>query len=262
MRGNFSVSAWYAVLTRLTGPAIAPLPLDLFEMPEDGPLVIVSSHVSWADHFALGMLTAVRRGQALAVLSHVRFHRHAIVRALWHRPLGSLPVGGGHTEASLATCRAILADGGTVCVYPTGRLLEPTAPGSFRRGAFELARTSDAPMLCVGLAYAPKAAFATPWAPRTPTVAFELLSRESVKTVSCAALVAHAEQRVMALELHAAAADESATRAARGRLADWAQQLDKRSDATLRMSEAYILRSRGHLARTTAAWADRTRAAA
>lgn len=262
MNSRLLTSAWYSLVTRITGPGLAPLALDLFEMPETGPLVIVSSHVSWTDHLALGTVTALRRSQPLAFLSHNRFHRHAAVRALWHRPLLSLPVDGGQTEASLASCRTILGRGGAVCVYPTGRLLAPTVPGSFRPGAFRLARETEAAILLVGIAYGPKAKLAPRWMTNTPTVAFELMPRESVAAMTSGELLMRAEQRVIALEARVAAAGEADFDEARQQWVEWAEQLDVRSATALRVSDSYNLRSRGRLTRATATWAARTRASA
>lgn len=177
----------------------------------------------------------------------------------WHRPMRSLPVGTSEvTKASMTTARAILHEGGTVCIYPTGRIECPTSRGSFRAGAFRLAQQTEAQILCVGMWHYRQAR--VPWLSRglparlgTTTefgisdAAFAVIARDIIETLPCGQLTALGEATVQELEIQAASTGPGELAASLHELESVSQALRGRASIAIRVAASYELRRRSAL---------------
>lgn len=118
-----------------------------------GPKVLVANHTSHADTAALlAALPPSCRPRFVAAQDYWfdRAWRRAVVTTL----VGALPVArtGSGYEALRDAARPVLADGGSVVIYPEGTRSAPDTPvGEFRSGALRLAADLDVPLVPVGI---------------------------------------------------------------------------------------------------------------
>lgn len=119
----------------------------LERIPQEGGVILVSNHISYADPLLLGgAITRRRRVRALAKESLFR----APIVGWILRKMGHVPVHRGTDKASEALASAIdeLNDGGAIFIYPEG-----TVPrngewlGNFKTGAARLALATGAPVI-------------------------------------------------------------------------------------------------------------------
>lgn len=118
-----------------------------------GPKVLVANHTSHADTAALlAALPPASRPRFVAAQDY--WFDSAWRRALVSTVVGALPVArtGSGYEALRAAAAPVLADGGTVVIYPEGTRGVPGTPvGTFRSGALRLAGDLDVPLVPVGI---------------------------------------------------------------------------------------------------------------
>lgn len=118
-----------------------------------GPMVLVANHTSHADTAALlAALPPESRPRFVAAQDY--WFDTTWRRVLVTSAVGALPVArtGSGYAALRDAAEPVLADGGTVVIYPEGTRNEPGRPvGEFRSGALRLAADLDVPLVPVGI---------------------------------------------------------------------------------------------------------------
>jgi 1-acyl-sn-glycerol-3-phosphate acyltransferase len=148
----------YGVLHRIIPPMLRaiwrPHVIGLENLPRSGPLLLASNHQSFIDSVVIPAVTP-RPVSFLAKSDYFegRGIRGRFVKA-WFEIFGALPVDRDDSRsaiASLDTALGVLAQGGAFGIYPEGT---PSRDGRLyrgRTGVAQLALTSGAPIIPVGL---------------------------------------------------------------------------------------------------------------
>jgi 1-acyl-sn-glycerol-3-phosphate acyltransferase len=120
-------------------------------VPESGPLVLVSNHVTFVD--ALVIVAALRR--PVRFVMEQRYFRLPIVHFVC-RTAGAIPIASRRTAPSLVehafdAVAAALAAGDIVCIFPEGRLTTDGNVAAFRPGIERIIARTPVPVLPVAL---------------------------------------------------------------------------------------------------------------
>lgn len=123
----------------------------LTRIPEEGPVLVVSNHVSYLDPFTFGFATLLRKRRVRFLAKQELFDHPKvgwILRAARHIPVAR------NTESaagSLEYAAEALRAGELVCVYPEGTISLDLDPMPGRTGAARLAQLTGIPVTPVGL---------------------------------------------------------------------------------------------------------------
>lgn len=116
-------------------------------IPEAGPLLVVSNHVSAIDPLLMGAYFP----RTLFAMAKQEIFRGPIAR-WWWRGCNVFPVNRGRADrAALRTAFGLLADGRRLLVFPEGTRSPTSAMIRVRPGVGFLARRSGAPILPVAI---------------------------------------------------------------------------------------------------------------
>jgi 1-acyl-sn-glycerol-3-phosphate acyltransferase len=120
-------------------------------VPESGPLVLVSNHVTFVD--ALVIVAALRR--PVRFVMEQRYFRVPIVHFVC-RTAGAIPIASRRTAPSLVehafdAVAEALAAGDIVCIFPEGRLTTDGNVAAFRPGIERIIARTPVPVLPVAL---------------------------------------------------------------------------------------------------------------
>jgi acyl-[acyl-carrier-protein]-phospholipid O-acyltransferase/long-chain-fatty-acid--[acyl-carrier-protein] ligase len=115
-------------------------------VPQSGPALLVANHVSLVDGFLIGATMQ-------------RFVRFMVWRPYYEsKALGwffrltkAIPIGAGHTTASIEEARAQLQQGHVVCIFPEGAITRTGNLLPFKRGFERIAAGLDVPVIPVHL---------------------------------------------------------------------------------------------------------------
>jgi 1-acyl-sn-glycerol-3-phosphate acyltransferase len=148
----------YGVLHRIVPPLLRaiwrPHVTGLENLPRSGPLILASNHQSFIDSVVIPAVTP-RPVSFLAKSDYFegRGIKGAFVKA-WFEIFGALPVDRDDSRsaiASLDTALGVLAEGGAFGIYPEGTRSRDGRLYRGRAGVAQLALTSGAPVIPVGL---------------------------------------------------------------------------------------------------------------
>jgi 1-acyl-sn-glycerol-3-phosphate acyltransferase len=120
-------------------------------IPERGPLIIASNHISYLDPLTLAWV-ADRRGRHIRYLAKAELFSTPVLGTLL-RAAHQIPVQRGKESAAGALSAAFeaLARGECVGVYPEGTISEDFEPMRGKTGTARLAQRSGVPVVPVGL---------------------------------------------------------------------------------------------------------------
>jgi 1-acyl-sn-glycerol-3-phosphate acyltransferase len=148
----------YGVLHRIVPPLLRaiwrPHVSGLEHVPRTGPLILASNHQSFIDSVLIPAVTP-RPVHFLAKSDY--FQGKGIKGRLvkeWFVTFGALPVDRDDSKAALAsldTALAVLAEGGAFGIYPEGTRSRDGRLYRGRTGVAQLALTSGAPIVPIGL---------------------------------------------------------------------------------------------------------------
>jgi 1-acyl-sn-glycerol-3-phosphate acyltransferase len=148
----------YGVLHRIVPPLLRaiwrPRIIGLEHVPRTGPLILASNHQSFIDSVLIPAVTP-RPVHFLAKSDY--FQGKGIKGRLvkeWFVTFGALPVDRDDSKAALAsldTALAVLAEGGAFGIYPEGTRSRDGRLYRGRTGVAQLALTSGAPIVPIGL---------------------------------------------------------------------------------------------------------------
>jgi 1-acyl-sn-glycerol-3-phosphate acyltransferase len=120
----------------------------LHHVPDDGPVLVASTHQSHADSIALGV--AIRR--PVHFLGDLRLTRWPVLGPQLPK-LGMVPLRRGEADASaLDVLRDLLDDGACVAVYPEGSRSRDGRVHRLRSGVARLASETGAPVVPAAVA--------------------------------------------------------------------------------------------------------------
>jgi 1-acyl-sn-glycerol-3-phosphate acyltransferase len=148
----------YGVLHRIVPPLLRavwrPHVNGLEHVPRTGPLILASNHQSFIDSVVIPAVTP-RPVSFLAKSDYFEGHgiKGRLVKA-WFEMFGALPVDRDDSKAALAsldTALSVLADGGAFGIYPEGTRSRDGRLYRGRTGVAQLALTSGAPIVPIGL---------------------------------------------------------------------------------------------------------------
>ena len=148
----------YGVLHRIVPPLLRaiwrPRVSGLEHVPRTGPLILASNHRSFIDSVVIPAVTP-RPVSFLAKKDYFegRGLKGRFVKA-WFEIFGALPVDRDDSRAAIAsldTALGVLADGGAFGIYPEGTRSRDGRLYRGRTGVAQLALTSGAPIVPVGL---------------------------------------------------------------------------------------------------------------
>ncbi len=120
-------------------------------IPERGPVIVASNHVSYLDPLTLAWV-ADRRGRRVRYLAKSElFDKRGLGTLL--RAAHQIPVQRGKADAAGALTAAVdaLAEGECVAVFPEGTISLDLEPMRGKSGTARLAREAGAPVVPVGL---------------------------------------------------------------------------------------------------------------
>jgi 1-acyl-sn-glycerol-3-phosphate acyltransferase len=148
----------YGVLHRIVPPMLRaiwrPRVTGLDRVPRTGPLILASNHQSFIDSVVIPAVTPRPVGfLAKSDYFEDRGIRGRLVKA-WFEIFGALPVDRDDSRsaiASLDTALGVLAEGGAFGIYPEGTRSRDGRLYRGRTGVAQLALTSGAPIIPVGL---------------------------------------------------------------------------------------------------------------
>ncbi|RNL86373.1 lysophospholipid acyltransferase family protein [Halostreptopolyspora alba] len=154
---------FYWVVKAILGPILAvlwqPRAYGVENVPRTGPAIMVSNHLSFADHF-FGPLPLPRKMISLAKSDYFTGSGiKGLVSRLFFSGVGSVPIdrsGGKASEAALRTALKLLRQGHLVCIYPEGTR---SPDGRLYRGKTGVARMileSQAPVVPMAMINADK----------------------------------------------------------------------------------------------------------
>jgi 1-acyl-sn-glycerol-3-phosphate acyltransferase len=148
----------YGALHRIVPPLLRavwrPHVLGLERVPRTGPLILASNHQSFIDSVVIPAVTP-RPVNFLAKSDYFegRGVKGRLVRE-WFEAFGAMPVDRDDSKAALAsldTALSVLAGGGAFGIYPEGTRSRDGRLYRGRTGVAQLALTSGAPIVPVGL---------------------------------------------------------------------------------------------------------------
>ena len=148
----------YGVLHRIVPPLLRaiwrPRIIGLEHVPRTGPLILASNHRSFIDSVVIPAVTP-RPVNFLAKSDYFegRGLKGRLVKE-WFVIFGALPVDREDSRAAIAsldTALAVLADGGAFGIYPEGTRSRDGRLYRGRTGVAQLALTSGAPIVPIGL---------------------------------------------------------------------------------------------------------------
>ena len=148
----------YGVLHRIVPPLLRaiwrPHVRGLEHVPRTGPLILASNHRSFIDSVVIPAVTP-RPVSFLAKSDYFtgRGVKGRLVK-VWFTTFGALPVDRDDSRAALAsldTALGVLADGGAFGIYPEGTRSRDGRLYRGRTGVAQLALTSGAPIVPIGL---------------------------------------------------------------------------------------------------------------
>jgi len=148
----------YGVFHRLIPPLLRmiwrPHVLGLEHVPRSGPLILASNHQSFIDSVVIPAVTP-RPVNFLAKSDYFegRGVKGRLVKE-WFTMFGAMPVDRDDSRAALAsldTALAVLSEGGAFGIYPEGTRSRDGRLYRGRTGVAQLALTSGAPIIPVGL---------------------------------------------------------------------------------------------------------------
>jgi 1-acyl-sn-glycerol-3-phosphate acyltransferase len=144
-----------SLTTMITRPAVVRRHLTgvegLEHIPLDTPFVLISNHISFADHFIYETLLFATRGAQGAFLT--KAESFSGLRGIWFDSMGAVPVDRDNpVKGLLATADRILGNGRVLVVYPEGtRNREPEEMLPFKDGAFRFAERAGVPVVPAAL---------------------------------------------------------------------------------------------------------------
>ena len=121
------------------------LPEKLIEIPNAGPAILISNHISGLDPL---LLIAATNRPLRFMIAQEEFNRWWLKWLLIR--VGCIPVNRDKnpTKAFNASLIALKNDQ-IVVVFPQGRIVTKANPGALKKGAFVLAKTAKVPLLCL-----------------------------------------------------------------------------------------------------------------
>lgn len=143
LNGTTAVSRPLVVrrLTRVEG---------LANLPQHGPFVLVSNHLSFADHFVYDTLLFAVRGEQGAFLT--KAESFVGVRGRWFRAVGAIPVDrDAPAKSSLIAADRVLSAGRVLIVYPEGTRNPRPPILDFKDGGFRFAVRTGVPVVPAAL---------------------------------------------------------------------------------------------------------------
>ena len=120
-------------------------------IPEQGPLILASNHVSYLDPLALAYLADRRHRRVRFLAKAELFEKRGLGVAL--RSIGQIPVSRGTAAAASSLDDAVdaLGRGECVAVFPEGTISLDLEPMAGKSGTARLAQASGVPVIPVGL---------------------------------------------------------------------------------------------------------------
>ena len=154
MMGPMLYEAMHAVIPPLARAVWRPDVVGLDHVPATGPVILASNHLSFADSVVIPIVVP-RKVVFLAKSDYFDSPglKGAVSKA-WFTGLGMLPVDRDDTKAALAsldTARDVLARGEAFGIYPEGTRSRDGLLYRGRVGVAQLALTTGAPVVPVGL---------------------------------------------------------------------------------------------------------------
>jgi 1-acyl-sn-glycerol-3-phosphate acyltransferase len=145
---------FYWVVKAILGPFLTllfrPWAEGTENVPREGPAIIASNHLSFADHF-FGPLPLPRKVTFLAKAEYFTGHGlKGLVSWAFFQGVGQIPVdrtGGKASERALATGLRVLADGRLLGIYPEGTRTPDGRLYRGKTGVARLALESGAPVI-------------------------------------------------------------------------------------------------------------------
>jgi 1-acyl-sn-glycerol-3-phosphate acyltransferase len=148
----------YGVIHTLVPPLAKavwrPTIVGLEHVPRTGPVILASNHLSFADSMVIPIVVP----RTVAFLAKKDYFEQPGVKGrlqkAWMEMLGSLPVDRDDSRAAIATldtALGVLAGGGAFGIYPEGTRSRDGRLYRGRTGVAQLALTSGAPIVPVGL---------------------------------------------------------------------------------------------------------------
>lgn len=116
---------------------------DMIELPEVGPAILVSNHISGLDPI---LMFAASRRKLRFLIATEQYHRFGFE---WlFRAVGCIPVDrGGKPEKAFREALKALKDGDVVALFPHGKIHLDTEPSHrLKPGAVRLAQLADCPI--------------------------------------------------------------------------------------------------------------------
>jgi 1-acyl-sn-glycerol-3-phosphate acyltransferase len=144
----------HSVVPPLAKAVWRPTVTGLDQVPPTGPVILASNHLSFIDSVVIPII--VPRPVAFLAKSDY-FEQPGVAGRLakaWYEALGALPVDRDDSKAALAsldTALGVLAGGGAFGIYPEGTRSRDGRLYRGRTGVAQLALTSGAPIVPVGL---------------------------------------------------------------------------------------------------------------
>lgn len=152
--GRVLYGVLHTVVPPLAKAVWRPTVTGLEHVPATGPVILASNHLSFADSVVIPIV--VPRPVAFLAKSDY-FDRPGVKGRLakaWYVGLGALPVDRDDSKAAIAsldTALGVLAGGGAFGIYPEGTRSRDGRLYRGRTGVAQLALTSGAPVVPVGL---------------------------------------------------------------------------------------------------------------
>ena len=121
------------------------LPDKLIEIPENGPALIVSNHISGLDPL---LLIAATRRPLRFMIAQEEYDRWWLKWLL--KRVGCIPVKRDkNPKRAFNECLAALEDGQIVVVFPHGGIVTGENTKPLKKGAFVLAKLAQVPLVCL-----------------------------------------------------------------------------------------------------------------
>jgi 1-acyl-sn-glycerol-3-phosphate acyltransferase len=148
------VSVFYWLAKAILGPFLRlvfrPWAEGTENVPREGPAILASNHLSFADHF-FGPLPLPRKVTFLAKSEYFTGRGlKGLVSKAFFRGVGQIPVdrsGGAASDRALATGLRVLAEGGLLGIYPEGTRTPDGRLYRGKTGVARLALESGAPVI-------------------------------------------------------------------------------------------------------------------
>jgi 1-acyl-sn-glycerol-3-phosphate acyltransferase len=147
------VSVFYWVVKAILGPFLAlfrPRAEGIEHVPREGPAIVASNHLSFADHF-FGPLPLPRKVTYLAKAEYFTGRGlKGLISKAFFSGVGQIPVdraGGPASEGALATGLRVLARGQLLGIYPEGTRSPDGCLYRGKTGVARLALESGAPVV-------------------------------------------------------------------------------------------------------------------